>query len=123
MAGLLGRLVLIVEDEALVAMLLEDALIDAGCTIMGPAASVEQALGLLAQARPDAAVIDLNLGGETSTPVADALAEAGVPFLVATGYGAEGLPPGHQHVTVLTKPYDPLELTETLERLCDAGGG
>lgn len=118
MAELQGRRILVVEDEALVAMLLEDALIDAGCSVLGPCASVDKALALLRQERPDAAVIDLNLGGETSGPVADALAENGVPFLVATGYGAEGLPPGHESVPVLTKPYDPAELIDRLAQLC-----
>lgn len=120
MAELQGRRILVVEDEALVAMLLEDALGDAGCTILGPTVSVEQSLGLLHDQRPDAAVIDLNLAGESSGPVADALAGMGVPFVVATGYGAEGLPPGHEGVPVLTKPYDPSELIELLTRLCDA---
>lgn len=122
MSDLQGRRILIVEDEALVAMLLEDALVDAGCSVIGPAANVDQALALLGTDRPDAAVIDLNLGGETSAPVADALAEIGVPFLVATGYGAEGLPKGHEHVPVLTKPYDPGELTTVLATLCSTSG-
>ena len=98
MTKLAGRRILIVEDEALVAMLVEDALLDS--------------------AAPDAAVLDLNLAGETSTPVADLLASRGVPFVVATGYGAEGLPPGHASVPVLAKPYDPDELTGTLSRIC-----
>lgn len=120
MSGLRGRRILVVEDEALVAMLLEDALTDAGCTVLGPAASVAQALFLLQHNRPEAAVLDLNLAGETSEPVADALAALGVPFLVATGYGAEGLPPNHRDAPVLAKPYDPVELTDTLARLCEA---
>jgi CheY-like chemotaxis protein len=119
MSDLRGRRILVVEDEALVAMLVEDALMDAGCTVLGPATSVSQALALLRHNRPEAAVLDLNLCGETSEPVADALVSLGVPFLVATGYGAEGLPPGHRDVPVLAKPYDPAELTATLARLCD----
>lgn len=113
-----ARKVLVVEDEALVAMLVEDALLDAGFSVIGPAATVDEAMALLAQERPDAVVLDLNLAGETSTPVADVLAQRGVPFVVATGYGAEGLPPGHAKVPVLAKPYDPDELTGTLSRIC-----
>ncbi len=118
MTRLSGRRVLVVEDEALVAMLVEDALLDAGASVIGPAATVAEALALLERESPEAAVLDLNLAGETSTPVADALAARGVPFVVATGYGAEGLPPGHGSVPVLAKPYDPDELTATLGRLC-----
>jgi CheY-like chemotaxis protein len=62
------RKVLVVEDEALVAMLVEDALLDAGFGVMGPAATVEEAMNILARERPDAVVLDLNLAGETSTP-------------------------------------------------------
>jgi CheY-like chemotaxis protein len=115
-----GRTVLVVEDEALVAMLVEDALLDAGFRVLGPAATVEEAMQLLESERPDAVVLDLNLAGETSTPVADALAERGIPYVIATGYGASGLPAGHQSAMVLAKPYDPSELTAMLGRLCAA---
>lgn len=117
MAGLAGRRVLVVEDEALVAMLVEDALMDAGAEVVGPVATVADALELLRLQLPEAAVLDLNLAGETSTPVADELARRGVPFVVATGYGADGLPPGHGNVPVLAKPYDPADLTAALARL------
>jgi CheY-like chemotaxis protein len=118
MSRLTGRRILVVEDEALVAMLVEDALLDAGALVIGPAATVAEALALLDLETPDAAVLDLNLAGETSTPVADALALRGIPFVVATGYGADGLPPGHITVPVLAKPYDPDDLTAALTRLC-----
>ena len=118
MTKLAGRRILIVEDEALVAMLVEDALLDAGAEVVGPVATVAEAMALLDTAAPDAAVLDLNLAGETSTPVADVLAARSVPFVVATGYGAEGLPAGHASVPVLAKPYDPDELTSTLARIC-----
>lgn len=118
MAKLTGRRILVVEDEALVAMLVEDALLDAGATVIGPAATVAEALALLETEDPAAAVLDLNLAGEPSTPIADALTSRGVPFVVATGYGAEGLPEGHAEVPVLAKPYDPDELTSMLQRLC-----
>lgn len=113
-----ARRILVVEDEALVAMLVEDALLDAGFGVMGPAATVDEAMALLARERPDAVVLDLNLAGETSTPVADVLAQRGIPYVIATGYGASGLPSGHQHAMVLAKPYDPAELTSMLGRIC-----
>ncbi|MDN3566876.1 response regulator [Paeniroseomonas aquatica] len=118
MTKLTGRRILVVEDEALVAMLVEDALLDAGAIVLGPVATVAEALALLQQDIPDVAVLDLNLAGETSTPVADRLVTMGVPFVVATGYGADGLPPGHATVPVLAKPYDPDDLTTALGRLC-----
>ncbi|MDO9503141.1 response regulator [Falsiroseomonas sp.] len=119
MSGIVRR-VLVIEDEALVAMLVEDALLDAGFQVLGPAATVEEALRFLEGERPDAVVLDLNLAGETSTPVADLLAARGIPYVIATGYGASGLPPGHQNAMVLAKPYDPGELIAMLGRLCAA---
>ena len=115
-----SRRILVIEDEALVAMLVEDALLDAGFEVIGPARSVAQALALLAAEAPNAAVLDLNLGGENSVGVADALVARGIPFVVATGYGAGGLPPTHRNAPVLPKPYDPADLTAVLERLCSA---
>jgi DNA-binding response OmpR family regulator len=114
------RRILVVEDEALVAMLVEDALVDAGFAVLGPARSVAQALEMLRAETPDAAVLDLNLGGENSLSVADALAARGIPFLVATGYGAAGLPAHLRHIPVLPKPYDPADLTVAVDRLCSA---
>ena len=114
---LAGRRVLIVEDEALVAMLVEDIMLDAGAEVAGPAATAAEALALLATALPDVAVVDVNLGGHTSEPVTRALAESGVPFLVATGYGAAGLaalPPGG---SVIAKPFEAEALVERLAAL------
>lgn len=119
MSGVIRR-VLVIEDEALVAMLVEDALRDAGFHVIGPASTVDEAMQLLEGDTPDAVVLDLNLAGETSTPVADLLASRGIPYVIATGYGASGLPPGHQDAMVLAKPYDPGELTAMLGRLCAA---
>jgi CheY-like chemotaxis protein len=115
---LTGRCILVVEDESLIAMLVEDALTDAGAEVLGPAATVEEALALFEGRRPQAAVLDINLAGQVSTPVADLLAECGIPFVVATGYGAAGLSERHRGVPVLAKPYDPRELVEALARIC-----
>lgn len=112
-----GYRILVAEDEPLVAMLLEDVLLDAGATILGPAATVSHALALAAAEKPDAAVLDFNLSGETCLAVADALAAAGVPFLVATGYGGDAPMPHHAGVEVLQKPYDPMLLIAALGKL------
>lgn len=112
-----GFRILMAEDEPLVAMLLEDVLLDAGATIMGPAATVAEGLALAAAERPDVAVLDLNLSGETCLALADALATAGVPFLVATGYGGDVPLPRHAGVEVLQKPYEPATLIAALSRM------
>lgn len=111
---LAGLDVLVVEDEGLVAMVLAELLGDAGAVVRGPAASVDEAMGLLALGWPDAAVLDVNLAGERSTPVAEALLRRGVPFVVATGYGRDGLPACFDAVTVLAKPYGTEELLDAL---------
>ena len=113
---LAGRRVLVVEDEALIAMLVEDILLDAGAVVAGPAGSAAEALALLAGATPDAAVVDMNLGDHTSEPVTKALAARGVPFVLATGYGTAGLsvPPGS---AVIAKPFEPAVLVARLAAL------
>jgi CheY-like chemotaxis protein len=100
-----GLRVLVVEDEALVALQLEDMLSDLGCAVIGPAARVHQALDLLNGQRVDAAVLDLNVAGELVYPVADALTRRGVPFIFATGYGASGLTEPYRSRPVLQKPF------------------
>ena len=80
--------ILVVEDEGLVAMLIEDMLDDLGCEVACSASSVAQALKWLDDGgEADAALLDVNLGGETVWPVADALAARGKPFAFTTGYG------------------------------------
>ncbi len=80
--------ILLVEDEGLVALTIEDLLEDLGCEVACSARSVAQALGWLGSGgEPDAAVLDVNLGGEFVFPVAEALAARGVPFAFTTGYG------------------------------------
>jgi len=116
-----GRRVLVVEDEALVAMLMEDGLADAGAEVVGPAYSVEEALGLIERAACDgglsAAVLDINLGGAPVSTVADCLAALGVPFVFATGYGEGCDRCGHATASVLAKPFDPDALVAAVEGL------
>lgn len=79
-------LVLVVEDEFLIAMEIEDVLTSGGYGVLGPASTVAMALGLLDGETPDAAVLDVNLGKERVTPVAQALAAKSIPFLLASAY-------------------------------------
>ena len=83
-AHLFGRSVLVVEDEALVAWDLESTLTAAGLKVLGPVASVQAALDLLRNNRPDAAILDVNLQGELVTPVARELRNMKVPFVLST---------------------------------------
>jgi CheY-like chemotaxis protein len=106
-SGLNGRRVLIVEDEMLVSMLVEDILMDFGCTVVGTAARLKDAIEMAQSSEIDVALLDINLGGNRSFPVADILAERGVPFVFASGYGEQALEPPHQHRPVIQKPFSP----------------
>ncbi len=109
--------VLVVEDEALVSMLVEDMLSDLGCTVVGPAAEIEEALRLAGSAEIDAALLDVNLGGRPIFPVADTLKSRGVPFAFASGYGEAGLSDEHRGAAVLQKPFREADLKRVLEGL------
>jgi len=98
--------VLIVEDEALVAMLLEDMLRGMGCVVVGPAPSVHAAIESARHADFDLALLDLNLRGEEVFPVADILGARDIPFVFVTGYGALRLPEPYIGHPTLAKPFD-----------------
>jgi len=96
--------VLVVEDEALIALDIEIMLQSLGCVVVGPAATVAQALHALAGGAPDAAILDVNLGHEQAFPVADRLVECHVPFVFLTGYSPDILPSRHRSRPVASKP-------------------
>jgi CheY-like chemotaxis protein len=112
--ALAGRKVLVVEDEPLIAMMIEDMLDDLGCTLVGSAANLQQALSIAEVETIDVALLDMNLNGTSSVPIADRLAERRVPFVFATGYGAEGRAAAHNGAPVLKKPFDQGELARAL---------
>ena len=120
--GLQGMRVLVVEDEMLLALDLEDGLREVGCDVVGPAGCVGQAMHLARQERVDAAILDVNVAGETVFPVADILAERQVPFLFATAYaGADELYPADvKSVPRLPKPYTISQALRHLKGLVDA---
>ena len=121
--GLAGLRVLVVEDEALVSMLLEDMLEELGCAVLGPAARPAEALALVGRsAAVDAALLDLNLGGERSHAVADALAARGVPFAFVGGHGP-GAAQGSRlaGAPVLGKPFGRPALEAMLAQLASGG--
>jgi len=90
-ARLSGLRVLVVEDELVIAMELENLLRGLGCIVLEPVPTIGRALDALASEQLDVAVLDMNLRGERATPVAKALQERGLPFVLVTGYGSERL--------------------------------
>ncbi len=114
--------VLIVEDESMIAMLTEDLLADMGYDVVPPVATVPAALDVLAAEQIGMALLDVNLGGTMSFPVADALQRSGIPFLFVTGYGRAGVPEQYHAVPVLKKPFRRRDLQAALSGL-QAGSG
>lgn len=114
---LAGRNILVVEDEYVLAMDLEGAFLAQGCTVLGPASNVERALTLLETATPDAAVLDMNLNGVSSAPVAAALQERRIPYLIVSGYTSMPEQEGFRRAALLKKPYRQEELIERVKML------
>jgi CheY-like chemotaxis protein len=115
MSGLRGLRILLVEDEPIIAMTAEDMLESLGCAVVASAASLDEALAAGEAGGFDVAMLDINLNGVASLPVADALKAAGTPFIFTTGYGAGGCGP-HCDVPLVTKPYRLSDLEEALGR-------
>lgn len=109
--------ILIVEDEFLVAMLLEDLLSEIGYSSVTCITRLDKALQFVDQTPLDLAILDVNLGGEQSFPIAEVLRRRGIPFIFATGYGAEGLVGEFHNELVLQKPYEPVELKRAIEEV------
>ncbi|TFF27708.1 response regulator [Jiella endophytica] len=110
-----GLRVLIVEDESLVALQLEDMLLELGCHVVGPAMRLRAAGELLdAGVGIDCAVLDVNVCGEMVYPIADRLDQMGIPFIFATGYGRDGVEPRWTKVPILQKPYTSEEIGQSL---------
>jgi len=111
--GLTGLWVLVVEDEAMVLMLVEDYLEELGCEAVGVASRLEDARTLAL----DVAVLDVSLAGRLSNPVVQALHARGVPVVFATGYGAKVLPPGLLKAAVLSELFQQERLAKALSDL------
>ena len=100
------RRILVLDDEPLIAMMVEDWLTEIGCETVGPANSVASALRLLESEQIDGAILDVSLGGENCYSVADALRTRGIPFTFATGRGADGVDRRFEGSPVVSKPFD-----------------
>ena len=113
---LAGRRVLLVEDETVVALMVEDMLEDLGCLLVGSVASLDKALEAAESLEADVALLDVNLGGQEIFPVAERLQARGIPTVFATGYGSAGLPERWRDSAVLAKPFVIEDLRAALAR-------
>jgi CheY-like chemotaxis protein len=109
-----GRRILVVEDDYLVAMLIQDVLEDAGCVVSGPVPRLAEAVDAATADRCDAALLDVNLGGQQVFPVAEVLSQRHIPFMFITGYGAASLPQEHHKRPMIRKPFRNDELLNAL---------
>ncbi|MEN3791965.1 response regulator [Fulvimarina sp. MAC3] len=108
-----GLSVFVVEDESVIAMQLEDMLLEAGCEVVGPAMRLKVAQTMVeGDLEVGVAVLDVNLGDATVFPVAERLRELGIPIVFATGYGRDGVPDEWRRYPVLQKPYTARQIEE-----------
>jgi CheY-like chemotaxis protein len=117
-----GLAAFIVEDEAIIAFMIEDMLGELGFAKVVHASSVPKALIQVEQAQPDVAILDVNVAGTPVYAVAEKLKERRVPFAFASGYGRGGLPPEWSTATVIQKPFDLTQLREGLSTCLGRGG-
>ena len=109
-----GRRVLVVDDEVLVAMLITDMLEDLGHAVVGPAHDLDEGLSLAKTGDFDCAILDISLNGRSSTPIANALRERGVPFMFASGYAPNPDDDAFRGVPLLQKPFNMKQVEDAL---------
>lgn len=112
-----GCRVLVVEDEMTIALMIEDTLLDLGAMVIGPVSRLDAALRLAGEQSVDAAILDVNIRGGTSYPVADILAARGIPFLFCSGYNNWALEERHRDRPRLAKPFNPKDLAGRVREL------
>ena len=112
--ALRGLRILVVEDEMMIAMLLEDALNDLGCVVIGPVGRLPEAIRLAESAVIDCALLDLNVDGDEVYPAAEKLAERDIPFAFITGYRASHLKEPYRDQPILQKPFTVPKLEQVL---------
>ena len=109
--------ILIVEDEPMIALTMEDLLVEEGFEVVGVVGKLDKALALIGSVALDAAIVDANLAGVSASPVATALAARGIPFIVLTGYSAEQLDGALSGALLMKKPCRPDQLVDTLKSI------
>jgi CheY-like chemotaxis protein len=112
--NLAGRRVLVIEDESMVTMLLQDTLADIGCEVVGLASRFKDAMEKATSLSFDVAILDVNLNGHQTFPIAEALARRGSAFVFASGYGVASLPASLRLTPILQKPFQQPELERAL---------
>ncbi len=117
-----GLRVLIVEDEMLVAMLIEEYLLEMGCEVALSARRIAKAFKGLQTSRIDVAVLDVNVAGESISQLVDVLDQRGIPFIFASGYGARGVDSRWGGSPVLQKPFTEADLRAALLTVLDKSG-
>ncbi len=114
MSTLTGKRILVVEDEFIIAAMVEDILLEAGAIVIGPVYKIEDGLLYAQRETIDAAILDVNINGASSEAIAETLTNRGIPMVLATGYGAAGLK--RFQAPVLDKPYTRESLVAALRR-------
>jgi CheY-like chemotaxis protein len=109
------RSVLLVEDEVMIRMMVADMLEEVGYTIAAEAGDIDEAIRLVQATDFDIAILDVNVNGKVITPVAEAVQLRGLPFVFATGYGAQGLPEKFRDRPTIQKPFQIETLARTIE--------
>lgn len=115
--------ILVVEDDMLIALLIEEGLQELGCTVIGPVGKLDAALRLASSEALDAAVLDVNIRGGPVYPVAELLGIRGIPFVLSSGYGDWALPAALHGRPRLTKPFTRDDLETRIRLLCGGPGG
>ena len=114
--------ILLVEDEALIALMLEDMLEAMGCAVTGLAPRIALGITMADTGQFDVAILDVNVAGENIEPVADRLVARGVPFIFATGYGEAGVPLHYRSRPVVAKPFRAAQLEAAIQQALTRGG-
>ena len=121
-SGQLRRRVVVVEDEGMIAMLLEDMLADLGHEVVATVGTLTKAAAIVADAAFDFAILDVNINGENTYSLAERLKARGISFLFATGYGGAGLRKDWKDAPVLQKPFQMNELDRLMQQLLPTTG-